>query len=103
MSKRAARVQALRALPYREYLKTDHWREVRGYALALADYRCERCGAEGQRLDVHHLSYDRRGCERLGREEPDVIVLCRPCHRRQHGIPLGLKVITVREALAEPD
>ena len=67
---------------YAEYLRSDHWREVREIKLRSANFICELCdGRVGDgRLDVHHLSY-----ERLGHEmESDLQVLCRPCHKRVH-------------------
>ena len=49
--------------------------------LSIAGYRCEQCGAR-DRLDVHHLTYDRfGGDERMS----DLRVLCRPCHNKAHG------------------
>ena len=70
---------ALRSLPYPEYLKTDHWRRVRRHAIERANRRCEQCNRRGQ-LDVHHLTYDNLGQEAAC----DVVALCRPCHEREH-------------------
>lgn len=69
------RVRALRAMPYPEYLKTDHWQLTRRAALARAGRTCERCG-EQKNLHVHHLTYVRRGAE----DDADLMVLCRRCH-----------------------
>lgn len=79
MAAQAALAERLRRLPYREYLKTDHWQQVRRDALRRAGYRCELCFASGQ-LDVHHKTYERRGMEQRG----DLIVLCRDCHGKFH-------------------
>ncbi len=69
-------VAALRALPYQEYLKTDHWQKMRKAALERADHRCQACYAKDVQLDVHHRTY-----ERLGEELPeDLFVLCHVCH-----------------------
>ena len=62
---------------YQEYLKSDHWREVRKEKLKEAGYKCERCGAK-ESLDIHHLTYARLGHERMS----DLQALCRPCHRK---------------------
>lgn len=72
-------VSALRALPYAEYLKTDHWYFTRRLALERAGHRCQVCNAKS-RLEVHHRTYENRG------EEPpeDLIVLCDPCHELFH-------------------
>lgn len=82
----ATRQKALRRLPYREYLLSEHWKATRNAARHRAGYRCQRCGkqyepAERGKLNVHHLSYDRLGAER----DEDLEVLCRPCHASGHG------------------
>jgi hypothetical protein len=70
----------LSKLPYEDYLKTPHWLVTRSEALMRAGFQCRRCYAEGVRLDVHHISY-----ERLGRESmDDLIVLCGQCHAAAH-------------------
>ncbi len=72
-------VDDLRALPYEEYLKTDHWQTLRSQALSHAGYRCQVCNFP-DRLHVHHRTYARRGCERL----EDLTVLCDGCHKLFH-------------------
>jgi hypothetical protein len=72
----------LKSLPYPQYLLTEHWHGMRREALAFARYRCTRCEREDGPLDVHHRTYDRKGQERPS----DLLVLCRPCHAREHGI-----------------
>lgn len=74
-------VQALKKLPYRDYLLGDHWQGVRKYALEHAKHRCQVCNSNA-RLDVHHRSYENRGEERFS----DVIVLCRDCHDLFHSM-----------------
>jgi 5-methylcytosine-specific restriction endonuclease McrA len=80
----APSVDALRYMPYADYLRTAHWLGVRALALSRAGGICKHChnDAPGLRLDVHHLTYERRGCE----TEEDVIVICRPCHAATHGL-----------------
>lgn len=74
------RDRELSSLPYREYLKTDHWQFLRRRLLDRAGRTCRCCYAENVLLDVHHLSYGR-----LGREpESDLVVICRPCHKMVH-------------------
>jgi len=76
---RARNIEALRTMPYSEYLQTDHWREVRRRAQKRAGFRCEICNnPEG--IQVHHRTYERRGEER----NDDLIVLCENCHRTFH-------------------
>lgn len=65
---------------YAEYLKSDHWQEVRKAALKRANYRCQVCN-ESVPLDVHHRTYERLGKE----DDADVIALCRKCHGLFHG------------------
>jgi hypothetical protein len=73
-----AAVKALRALPYHEYLKTEHWLDFRESMLRSRD-DCQYCDATIG-LQVHHLTYDY-----LGRERPsDVLVLCAKCHQAWH-------------------
>jgi hypothetical protein len=70
---------ALRALPYERYLRTKWWFSRRNRALRLASYRCHRCGSRRE-LQVHHLSYERIGCE----ADEDLEVVCRGCHLGEH-------------------
>ena len=73
-------LRQLKEMPYRQYLETDHWQEVRKGAHRRAGYRCQMCGESHITLDVHHNTYDNRGEER----NRDVIVLCRDCHSKHH-------------------
>jgi hypothetical protein len=72
-------VTALRTMPYRDYLKTAHWRDVRNRALDRAARRCQLCNSPDH-LEVHHRTYERRGCER----DDDLTVLCARCHSKFH-------------------
>lgn len=61
---------------YASYMRSAAWDGRRRAALIAADYQCERCGAEDEELQVHHLTY-----ARLGRELPsDLKVVCIDCH-----------------------
>lgn len=76
---RSLRAVGLRALPYDEYLKTDHWQQVRQEAHKRDGGRCRVCNSP-ENLNVHHRTY-----ERLGEELPDdVTTLCQPCHEMFH-------------------
>jgi HNH endonuclease len=62
------------------YQQSAHWQGVREQALGRAENRCQapRCRNRYQ-LHVHHIHY------RLWEEGPDdVVVLCKPCHLREH-------------------
>jgi hypothetical protein len=69
----------LRTMPYRDYLKTPHWRQTRQRALERADRRCQLCNSPDN-LQVHHRTYERRGSER----DDDLTVLCADCHTKFH-------------------
>lgn len=76
----AKQVATYKSMPYQEYLKTEHWQDIRKSALKRSRYRCQLCNSGGM-LDVHHRTYERRGEELSS----DVIVLCRACHSKFHG------------------
>jgi 5-methylcytosine-specific restriction endonuclease McrA len=67
------------AVPYETYLHSAEWKSIRGQVLARDGYRCQSCGARTG-LQIHHLTYERRGREALG----DLTVLCDACHSRAH-------------------
>lgn len=76
---RIARVAELKAMPYGEYLQTEHWQQTRLVALERDGYACRVCGST-ESLNVHHRTYDRRGEEAPG----DMTTLCQPCHQLFH-------------------
>ena len=82
-------------MPYWSYLRTKHWDLVRRRALTVAGHRCFYCGVTDH-LDVHHLTYRRRGCEL----DEDLIVLCRTCHDAEHLTEAELDEARVRAAMA---
>lgn len=84
----------LRSMPYWQYLKTTHWQLVRQRALVAAGHQCFYCGAT-EPLDVHHLSYKRRGCE----YDEDLIVLCRVCHQTEHDNEADIELSSRRREL----
>lgn len=74
-------VARLKALPYEEYLRSDHWKARSNVARVRDGHRCRDCYSR-ENLDVHHLTYERLGEERNG----DLITLCRGCHLARHRI-----------------
>lgn len=72
--------EILLAMPYTEYLQSEHWKQKREAALIAAEYRCQLCYSD-KNLEVHHRTYERRGCERPS----DLTVLCHTCHCQFHG------------------
>lgn len=69
---------------HRDYLKTDHWFELRNSAIERDGGKCVRCGGNTV-LQVHHKIYRERF--ELGVLE-DVETLCQRCHRIEHGLPV---------------
>jgi hypothetical protein len=64
---------------YQAYLQSPEWRKTRNAALKRAGYQCSGCPSRRE-LQVHHVTYERVGCER----EADLVVLCAPCHEGEH-------------------
>lgn len=64
-----------------EYLKSEHWKSTREWAIRATGYRCQFCGS-GIRLHVHHNNYNNLGNEGLS----DIKVLCEKCHKIFHGV-----------------
>jgi len=64
---------------YEEYLRSLRWRLKREERLKLDGYACQECGttSEQYQLDVHHLTYERLGNERM----EDLQTLCVLCHQ----------------------
>mgnify|MGYP005988812423 CR=1 FL=1 len=71
-------------IDYKEFLKSEHWANIRKIVLQRDDYKCITCGAtEG--LHVHHSSYDFN----IGDEENNLDLLetqCASCHHNIHKI-----------------
>jgi predicted HNH restriction endonuclease len=83
-------------LDYREYLKSEQWRQVRARVRSRvrADYgvlQCERCGVTQEeypgRFEVHHLHYRYKGreLEEWDMASFDLKLLCGECHAHVHG------------------
>ena len=64
---------------YDDYMKSVEWEEKRQLRLRLDGFRCFKCGTSVN-LQVHHITYERLGQERMG----DLITLCGSCHKRLH-------------------
>lgn len=66
------------------YIHSFWWAEKKRQLFAERGKKCERC-ASTKHIQVHHTSY-----RRLGNEAPeDLIILCKDCHRREHGRSCG--------------
>lgn len=78
---------------YAEYLRSDHWAEVRRRYRKVRPWKCDRCDSSEKSLDLHHRTYKRLGRERLD----DLVPLCRTCHQDIHGILVDGKVVRFPE------
>lgn len=81
------RIADLAVMPYREYLDSPEWAERREAIRDRAGYRCEDCGRMW-RLQVHHVTYERRGWE----WPSDLKLLCGRCHTSCHPDKRGASV-----------
>lgn len=72
-------IPILRSMKYEEYLKTNYWRAVSKSVRNVE--KCALCGST-ENLQVHHLTYEHRGCEHLFPE--DIQCLCKDCHLKVH-------------------
>jgi 5-methylcytosine-specific restriction endonuclease McrA len=80
---RQARTAQLRKMGAK-YREQPEWQVRRVQALVRAGNQCQACSSRDTTLDVHHNSY-----QNYGDEKPqDLVVLCRKCHRKFHGIDL---------------
>src|SRR5215207_11742500 len=71
--RREARKQRQRE--YRQYLRTEGWKQRRQVALDRAKGFCEDCGTRTN-FEVHHRTY-----KRIGNERPeDLVAVCGRCH-----------------------
>lgn len=73
------RIEELRAMPYSEYLEQPEWQKTRLRAIERDGSICRACGSS-ERLNVHHVTYERTGEER----PEDLTTLCRDCHELFH-------------------
>lgn len=66
---------------YRQYLKSNTWRQFRQDVLVSRGFQCEQCGSQDN-LEIHHITY-----RNIFHEIPsDVRILCKQCHGITHGI-----------------
>ncbi len=69
-----------RRVKYRAYLQSAKWRAKREEYFRSHPRACSRCGTTKGRIDLHHITYERVGNERL----EDLEATCRDCHRVIH-------------------
>jgi 5-methylcytosine-specific restriction endonuclease McrA len=83
-AKSKSKADLLRKMPYDEFLQTKYWKKFAKERLHKAGCQCSKCGRNDITLQVHHLTYERRGHELPS----DVVVLCKACHLEIHGRPV---------------
>jgi 5-methylcytosine-specific restriction endonuclease McrA len=72
---------------YREYLKSKAWKAKRAKVIFRDGGQCQsvrakrKCGSR-HKIEVHHLTYERFGRERLS----DLVCLCEDCHKAVHAV-----------------
>lgn len=64
---------------YGAYIRSGAWDIVRFERMRIDAYRCQICG-DGTDLQVHHMTYERLGAERMD----DLVTLCGFCHELVH-------------------
>lgn len=72
-------IRKLRSMPYPQYLLSEHWKLARRAALYRDQYKCKDCNSTTT-LQVHHITYARRGYEKLS----DLVTVCSSCHKDRH-------------------
>jgi 5-methylcytosine-specific restriction endonuclease McrA len=72
-------IDALRRLPYQQYLRSRHWLVYRAIHLKAVGGRCQACNAPGP-LQLHHRTYQNLGAEKWF----DCTALCESCHDLFH-------------------
>lgn len=75
-------VENLKKMKYEDFLQTDYWKLVSEQARINAHYKCQLCGCNDKKLNVHHNTYEHRGEEFKHME--DLICLCEDCHNFYH-------------------
>jgi hypothetical protein len=71
--------QTLGFASYGDYLLSPHWLAFKDRFFAARKRRCFAC-RKRQGIELHHITYNRIGAERLD----DVVPLCGRCHDRVH-------------------
>lgn len=76
---------------YHKLLATDYWRGFSYSIIKERNFTCEDCGRtfynERNKLQVHHLVY--RDINPWSYRPDELVVLCRECHAKRHGIILN--------------
>lgn len=76
------RAEMLSELQYQEFLKSDHWKQIKIKAARRPKKygACQSCGST-ENIDLHHRTYKFLGTKH---ELQGVVPLCRKCHQEVH-------------------
>ncbi len=70
---------------YKQYLDSDHWKDLRAAVLERDHYICQNCFRKVKpNAQVHHMSYDGYNKRRVSFAF-ECITLCKSCHDEYHG------------------
>ena len=67
---------------YKKYLLSDEWKQLRLDLISIRGNKCEKCKKKTNRVQVHHLTYERL----FNEQSEDLILLCGTCHQKAHGL-----------------
>ncbi|MGL5752631.1 MAG: HNH endonuclease [Paraclostridium sp.] len=71
---------------YREYLKSNEWKEIKNLVLKRDGNKCIKCGSSNN-LQIHHTTYVNIFNESENLD--DLITLCSKCHMEEHNIEIN--------------
>ena len=69
---------------YKDQLEDPNWLAFRNFVFKVRGGKCEICGCK-KNLQVHHPRYQ-KNCKAWEYSCKDVIVVCKDCHEKLHGI-----------------
>ena len=81
----------IKDMPYKDFLSTQYWKLIASDIKKISN-KCEKCGASGGELHLHHRTYDHHGYEL--HNCMDLMVLCKNCHAKEHGIKTDIQAET---------
>ena len=79
-----------------KHMQGEYWANLKALKIEFTQHRCELCFSPNH-LHLHHLTYQRLGCERVD----DVVLLCYTCHQLQHD-HYGYDRLTIYKPLIKP-
>ena len=74
---------------YREYLRSQEWKDLRKLVFKRDNHRCVRCGYIGTKKQCHHTNYE--GVETMSFSIDQLETVCHLCHDDIHKGLLPMK------------